>query len=66
MTLVSKPEVKSIKIKKDTKEVKFKAKTESTLYTLVVKDLEKASKIESNMKSKSSISLSCHVVFACL
>lgn len=52
MTLVNKPEVKSIKIKKAKKECKFKAKTNTRLYTLVVKDLAKAAKIESNLKGK--------------
>ena len=49
MKLVDKPEVKSIKIKK-AKVYKFKAKTQKRLYTLVVKDLDKAVRIESNLK----------------
>lgn len=52
MSLMGKPEVKAIKVKKDKKFMKFKAKTNGRLYTLVVKDLQKAAKLESTVKSK--------------
>ncbi len=50
MTLMSKPEVKAVKVKKATQFTKFKAKTGRCLYTLVLKDKEKASKLEAAVK----------------
>ena len=52
MEVVSRPGVKSIKIKRDQNMVKFKAQTSALLYTLVIPDLGKAKKIETELKRK--------------
>lgn len=52
MDIVSRPGVKAIKIKRSKNVVKFKAQTSANLYTLVVADLGKAKKIETELKRK--------------
>lgn len=55
MELLNQSNVKSITIKKSPKIVKFKASTGAHLYTLVLADLDKAHKLESNIKRKKAL-----------
>jgi hypothetical protein len=52
MTLMGRPEAKGITVKKSKQFTKFKARTSRCLYTLVLKDLEKAAKLEAAVKGK--------------
>jgi len=61
MDLLNQSCIKSITIKKAPKIVKFKASTGAHLYTLVLSDLDKAHKLESNIKRNFSLIL-LHVV----